>query len=292
MVDIVLVTVTVISLAIASVMAVITWRVLTQERRRADAGVADLLAAADGDDPGIDPATHPPERLIPARRAERAHEVAAAIGDEQTDPLWTDLVMTRPTVASALSHGAPLPDLFLAPDPMRSNGRRLILATGLGSAMLLVVFAIVLALNTRSGASSTLSPAAAGVTSPLELVALDHARAGGRLSIHGLVRNPPTGSAVRDLSAVVFLFDRDGGYLSTIQAPVLGGELAPGGESAFEVPVESGQRVARYRLTFRVAATPVPHVDARASVPAAAPVATRAGVVAQATMSETPAGRR
>jgi len=292
MVDLVLVTVTVISLAITSVMAVITWRVLRQERRRSDAGVADLLTAADGDDTGIDTATDPPERLMPARRAARAPEVAAATGDEQTDPLWTDLVMARLTVAGALPHGAPLPDLFLAPEPMRSNGRRLILATGLGSAMLLVLFAVVLALNTRPGASSTQSPAAARVTSPLELVVLDHARAGSRLSIHGLVRNPRTGSAVRNLSAVVFLFDRDGGYLSTVQAPVLDGELAPGGQSAFDVPVESGQRVARYRLTFRVAAVPVPHVDARAPVPAAAPVATRAAVVAQATMSGTRAGRR
>jgi len=250
MVDSVLVTVTVISLAIASVMAVVTWRVLQQERRRSDDRIADLLTAADGDDIGIDAAMEPPERR------------------------------------------APMPDLFLAPEPMRSNGRRLILATGLGSAMLLVVFAIVLAMNTKPGASATQSPAAARVTSPLELVVLDHARAGGRLSIHGLVRNPRTGSVVRNLSAVVFLFDRDGGYLSTVQAPVLDGELAPGGESAFEVPVESGQRVARYRLTFRVAAAPVPHVDRRAPVPAAAPVATRAAVVAQATMSGTPAGRR
>jgi hypothetical protein len=77
---------------------------------------------------------------------------------------------------------------------------------------------------------------------------------------------------------------RDGGYLGTVQAPVLDGRLAPGGESAFEVPVESGQRVARYRLIFRVAATPVPHVDARAP--------SRPAVVAQATMSGTPAGRR
>ena len=282
MVDIVLVTVTIISLTIAAAMAVVTWRVLTQEQRRSDAGVADLLAAADGAEgaeAGFDTATDPSERLM------RAHE-AATTGDEQTDPLWTDLVMARPTVANAATHSAPPLDLFLAPEPMRSNGRRLILATGSGSAMLLVVFAVVVALNTRPGASSTLSPAAARVASPLELVVLDHARAGNRLSIHGLVRNPRTGSAVRNLSAVVFLFDRDGGYLSTAQAPVLDGELAPGGESAFEVPVESGQRVARYRLTFRVAATPVPHVDARA------PVATRAAVVAQATLSGTPAGRR
>ena len=284
MVDIVLVTVTLISLAAASAMGVITWRVLRQERRRSDVCVADLSAAADDD------ALEAADRVMPAQCEPVAHDPAAASRDEQTDPLWTDLVMARTAEATDPSRGAPLPDLFAAPEPMRSNGRRLTLAVGLGSAILLVVFAIVLALNARP--EVTRSPAAARVASPLELVVLDHARAGGRLSIHGLVRNPRTGSAVRDLSAVVFLFDRDGGYLSTVQAPVLERELAPGGESAFEVPVESGERVARYRLTFRVAAAPVPHVDRRAQVPATAPVATRAAVVARATLPGTTAGRR
>ena len=59
-------------------------------------------------------------------------------------------------------------------------------------------------------------------------------------------------------SSRAILFDRDGGYIATVQAPVLEHDLVPGGESSFEVPVESGQRVARYRLTFRIAAAPVP----------------------------------
>ena len=263
MVDIMLVAVTAISLGIASVMGVITWRVLRQERRRFVERVADLSVAAD-----------------------------AAPGDESADPLWTDLVLARTADAPRHTRPAVMPDLFVAQEPMRSNGRRLVLAVGLGSAMVLVVFAVVMALNGKPQASATMSPAAARVASPLELVMLDHARTGSRLSIHGLVRNPATGSAVRQLSAVVFLFDRDGGHLGTIQAPVLERELAPGGESSFEVPVEAGQRVARYRLTFRAATAPVPHVDRRATVRPASPGTTRAAVVAQASLDGPSAGRR
>jgi len=281
-------------------MGVITWRVLRQERRRFIERVADLSAAADAAPAQTDDwaAPEPQTEMRRMRREpERASEAvlpgtAADARDDQADPLWTDLVLAP--WASALRHTQPaaMQDLFVTQEPMRSNGRRLVLAVGLGSAMLLVVFAIVLAMNGKPQGSATTSPAAARVASPLELVVLDHARTGSRLSIHGLVRNPSTGSAVRQLSAVVFLFDRDGGYLGTTQAPVLERELAPGGESSFEVPVEAGQRVARYRLTFRVAAAAVPHVDRRATVPPVAPVTTRASVVAQASLDRSPAGRR
>jgi heme exporter protein D len=286
MVDIILVTVTVISLVIASVMSLITWRALRQERRRTEARAADLAAAADADQAG-DAAIDVPERVVPAQAARRPEAVEIA---EDAGPLWTDLVVAR--TAPAPAHAAPLPNLFAEPEPMRSNGRRLVLAVGLGSAVLLVLFAVVLAFNKRPAVDAAQSPAAARVAAPLELVVLDHARTGDRLAIHGLVRNPAAGSAVRGLTAVIFLFDRDGGFISTVQAPVLERVLGPGGETSFEVPVEAGQRVARYRLTFRVDAAPVPHVDRRASVPPAAPAVTRAAVVAQATLDGTPAGSR
>jgi hypothetical protein len=212
--------------------------------------------------------------------------------DERADPLWTDLVVGRTADAPHASRASAAHDLFVAAEPMRSNGRRFVLAFGLGAAMLLVAFAVVLSVNARPSRAATSSPASARVASPLELVVLDHARAGSRLSIHGLVRNPPTGSAVRRLDAVVFLFDRDGRYLGTTQAPVVEPVLAPGGESSFEIPVEAGERVARYRLTFRVAAAPVPHVDRRATMPSAAPVPARAAVVAQATLDGPSAARR
>lgn len=291
MVDIILVTVTVISLVIASVMSVITWRVLRQDRRRTEAYAADLTAAADADQAG-DAAIEAPERVVPVRRAQAARRPEAGDSEEEAGPLWTDLVISRAVPVAAEAHAAPLPDLFLAPAPMRSNGRRLVLAVGLGSAVLLVLFAVVLAFNRRPALDAAQSPAAARVAAPLELVVLDHARTGDRLSIHGLVRNPAAGSAVRGLNAVVFLFDRDGRHLSTVQAPVLERVLGPGGETSFEVPVEAGQRVARYRLTFRVDAAPVPHVDRRALVPPAAPVVTRAAVVAQAALDSAPADSR
>ena len=298
MVDIILVAVTAISLGLASVMGVITFRVLRQERRRFEARVADLSAAADAGPAGADADEEPRwhGEIGPARRerAQAPEPVRPSAGayDEPADPLWTDLVLTRTADLPRHAQAAVMPDLFVAPEPMRSAGRRLILAVGLGSACLVAAFAVVLALNARTSVPATVSPAAAHVALPLELVVLDHARTGSRLSIHGLVRNPSAASAIRQLNAVVFLFDRDGGYLGTRQAPVVERELRPGGESSFEVPVESGGRVARYRLTFRVAAAPVPHVDRRAVVPPAAPVTPRAAVVAQASLESSPAGRR
>jgi hypothetical protein len=107
---------------------------------------------------------------------------------------------------------------------------------------------------------------------PIELVSLDHARAGRGLSIHGRLRNPVAGAALRDLVAVVLLFNGRGEQVGTAQAAVTATVLAPGGETLFDVPVGDGQRVARYRVTFRAAeGTPVPHVDRRMTPRSATP---------------------
>jgi len=297
MVDVILVSVTLVSLALAAVMGLITWRVLRQERRRTDARIADLAAASMTDDEPVAEPVPAARQAAPPRAgtwpppAGRARCVEAA-ASAPADPLWTDLVLDRTSAPSAGGHGAATRDLFTVPEPITSDGRRLMMAVGLGSAALLAAFAVVLATTPRPAQQATLSPAAARVAAPLELVSLDHARAGVRLSIHGTVRNPVAGSPVRGVTAVVFLFDRAGGYLGTVEAPLVDAELQPGRASSFDVPVEAGQPVARYRVTFRVSTRPVPHVDRRAPAAPAAPATTRAAVVRQASLSETAAGGR
>ena len=176
------------------------------------------------------------------------------------------------------------PDLFVRADPPTSHGRRLIAAVALGTAVVIAALGILTEFSPPPADQPELSPAAARVKSPLELVVLDHARDGQRLSIHGLVRNPALGSRVEGLVAVVFLFDRRGEYVATTQAPVAQRVLEPGAESAFDIPVGSGLNVSRYRLTFRIATAPVPHVDRRTTPPEAPPASGRVAIVRHASV--------
>jgi hypothetical protein len=105
------------------------------------------------------------------------------------------------------------------------------------------------------------TPAQAGA--PLELVSLAHEREGDTLTVRGTVRNPSSGSEMSRLTAVVFLFDRDGGFLTSGRAAVDSPELIPGGESAFAVSVPAAGAVARYRVSFRSGDWIVSHVDKR-----------------------------
>ena len=94
-------------------------------------------------------------------------------------------------------------------------------------------------------------------------MALGHERDADRLTIRGVVRNPPSGSHVSGLTAVVFLFSRDGGFLTSGRAAIDASALAPGAESPFVVTVAGAADVGRYRVSFRTDDGVVPHVDRR-----------------------------
>jgi hypothetical protein len=235
--DVVLTVVTLVSLGLAGVMGIVTWRVLSRERRRFDERVEELSFAA------ADPAES-------------------------------------------------VPGLFTEPSPVTSNGRRFIVAAAFGSAVLVLAFAAVMVLNPVRAGGTAVGPAAARVAVPIELVSLDHVRAGRGLSIHGRLRNPAAGASIRDLIAVVFLFNGNGEQVGTTQAAVMATVLAPGGETCFDVPVVDGQHVARYRVTFRTAGTPVPHVDRRIGTRPAVPDAARTAVKRHAAWANVQASLR
>jgi hypothetical protein len=107
------------------------------------------------------------------------------------------------------------------------------------------------------------TPAAQAEPVPLELLALGHDRTGDELTVRGVIRNPSSGVAVDRLTAVVFLFNRDGGFLTSGRASVESPALVPGGESRFVVSVPSAADVGRYRVSFRTDDRVVPHVDRR-----------------------------
>jgi hypothetical protein len=98
---------------------------------------------------------------------------------------------------------------------------------------------------------------------PLELIALGHERDSDGLTVRGVLRNPSSGSDLRNLTAVVMLFDRDGGYAASGHAAVQTPRLHPGGETTFVVTISGAAGVERYRVSFRTERDIVPHVDMR-----------------------------
>ena len=83
------------------------------------------------------------------------------------------------------------------------------------------------------------TPVAVGPNSPLELVSLTHARQNQKLAVSGLVRNPASGKPIEHLSAVVFLFDRMGTFVTSSRANVDFLKLGAGDESPFVVSLDA-----------------------------------------------------
>jgi hypothetical protein len=138
------------------------------------------------------------------------------------------------------------------------HGRPLIrVAVGAVMTLAIVIGAII---GARSGGGS-----ASDVSSvrPLELVSMRHQREGTTLTVSGLVHNPAAGAAVNGVTAVVFAFDRNGGFVASGRAPLEFSSLAPGDESPFVVSVPNVSDVARYRVSFRTGHGVVRHVDRR-----------------------------
>jgi hypothetical protein len=165
-------------------------------------------------------------------------------------------------------------DTFLGTAESRtaSNGRQRVLV--FAAAVLLVVLgggAYVTLSNSDSGTSHT-SAAPAATNAPLELISLRQERKGARLTLSGLVRNPAAGVPIDDLAAVVFLFDGQGGFISSARVGVDFRRLGPGDESPFVITVDAPPNVARYRVSFRTDAGIVAHVDRRNDQPIAAAI--------------------
>lgn len=229
-----LVIVTLLSLAFAIGMAMVAWRVLQEERQRAEARVAALeegLAAADG-----------PTQPVPTQ----------PIG---VDRLFADTGETpaaggRSRGLLAISVGSGLIMLLIV--AVWSVGR--LLAPGVDPR----------AAGVKPAASTATAAAAATTGAPLELVALEQTREGDQLTIQGTVRNPPGGVMIDRLAVVVAFFDVSGQQLASVRAPLDFRSLAPGDESPFQVSTALPAGVTRYRVSFRRdEGTIVPHVDRR-----------------------------
>jgi len=268
--------VTLISMLLAAIMSVIAWRIAREERRRSEARVAALSAEIHA------PAAGGPPMVMPAqaggsRRADiglRAEPTRLTFSATARSPRWDDDLELRP--ATGPLAGA---DLFTAVQPSQS-GSRLAAVVAVGAFVFASGVAIVIVLsggpgsaartgsqpapaNVESAATAAPRAAVAPVVAPLELVALGHERDGDRLTVRGVVRNPAVGAAMERLTAVVFLFNKEGGFLASGRAPIEPPALGPGGESTFVVILPGVSAVGRYRVSFRTSDRIVPHVDRR-----------------------------
>jgi len=236
-----LLVVTLVSMLLAVVMTVIAWRAAREERRRSEARVAALAA-------------------------DIQTAVAASAVGMRAEPRLRAVTQT-PT-----SNG----DLFAAGPSAASS--RSVIVIGVGLFLFATVAALAVVLSSGSRSRTATAPTApvsqvqptptttgASPTSsvPLELVALGHQRDGDRLIVRGVIRNPSSGGPTDRLTAVVFLFDRDGGFVTSGRASIEPAVLPPGGESTFLVTVPGAGDVSRYRVSFRSDSGIVPHMDKR-----------------------------
>jgi hypothetical protein len=249
--ELALIVTTVLSVVVAAALGIVAWRMARAERLRSAARVAALAA-------GLRDIESIHGQMAVGGRAEpsRIHQVARRSVDFDKLELRSGRV---PAQAG---------EMFRAGAPDRS-GSRLAAVLAVGSFAVATSLALVVAtgrggpsIAERAAVQTRMPPQSADAV-PLELVALDHARRGDRITIRGAVRNPPEGANVEQLAAVVYLFDRDGGFVGDGRAPIDVPTLAPGARSSFVVTVAKAANVGRYRVSFRAGERIVPHVDRR-----------------------------
>lgn len=179
------------------------------------------------------------------RSSARVAALAAAI----------DADSTLASVATPVSSGA----LFARRDA-RSMEQRPLITAGVSATMFVALLAGA-GVQWRSGdlteGRSTITQA------PIELMSMGHVRERDSFTVRGLVRNPRGGDVIDHVSAVVFVFDRQGNYITSSRAPLDAVTLDPGGESPFVVSVPGAGDVGRYRVTFRTELGVVRHIDRR-----------------------------
>lgn len=230
---VVLIVITLLSLAVAGTMSVVAWRVAREERRRSEARVEALAADMRSADVDVD---------LPLGTAAADTPISGGMFT------FIQPVTALPRLATVVLAG--------------------VLVVGAGAALLVALG--------RSGgvaADSVSKPVADAAeshsTAPpqtaraLELVALGHERHRDQLTVRGIVRNPVNGSPVNQLTAVVLVYNRSGGFLTTGRALVQAPSLGPGGESTFLITISGAADVGRYRVSFRSEDRVIPHVDIR-----------------------------
>jgi hypothetical protein len=220
-----LIVVTITALAVAIASSAFLMRVLAQERRRSDARVLALKAAA----------------TVPASSTEW--------GDTANVPLLTTPAWRGELVAAA---------------PPASSWNPRTVAAAVGTAVFAVIVVFLLRVGDRGDAVPYAVPDAPS-TVTLDLLSLAHTQNSGTLTITGLVQNPAGKTALSRVTATASAFATDGSLLASGRAPLDLTTLGAGEESPFVIEVPVRASVARYRIGFRDADDQViAHLDRRA----------------------------
>jgi hypothetical protein len=216
----------VVSIALAATMTVIVLRMMWSEKQRSAARVSRLAA----------------DIHAPAPRETRLHEEESPIA---------------------------MGEMFSASEGSSRQGMIRLVALGVGVAAAAILLMVTFGGNQTSSERTAAPQARAAVEAtapqPLELLALDHERADDRLTVRGTVRNPEHAAEIDHLTAVVLLFNQQGGFLTSGRAAVETSALEPGAEATFVITVPGAGGVGRYRVSFRTDDQVVPHVDRRHS---------------------------
>jgi hypothetical protein len=194
-------------------------------------------------------------RLVLLERRRSAARVAALEADIYRTAEEDILVLHDPR--SPVRNGA---QLFPDSAPRRGVPIAPFLAAGAA-----IAFGVVLGMSRyRVASDEPVRPAqTVAAAQALELLSLAHERADDQLTVRGVIRNPPRGSELDHLTAVVLLFNQQGGFLTSGRSFVESPALQPGAEAQFVVTVPGAADVGKYRVSFRTDDRVVPHVDRR-----------------------------
>ena len=276
--DVILFALMLVSLAAAAGFGIITWRLLREDHRRSAARVAALSSAIDGD---VIQADFADQADLKVRLYEQ--NLDTGVGEQPDLGEQADLKVclydrnvdrnvdrnsdtgvraVESSVGADFSRPTTVPvsAMFTTAPGASLQGRPLVKAAVVGVMAVIVGVAAMMSGGGRAAAPASSVHGAA----PLELMSMRHAREGATLTVTGLVRNPPAGAEARRVTAVVFAFDKAGGFVASGRAPLDFAVLEPDDESPFVVTVPNVAGVARYRVSFRTEAGVVRHIDRRA----------------------------
>lgn len=242
----VLIAVTAVALVLAGGMAVLTTRLLREDRLRSEARVAALAAMALEPSPDREPVVDFELRPGPTLAAR-------------------ENFLRSDTSPSAIVDPTSAPPLFAPHEDPSPWSRRVAIAGAITALLAAGVFVGWPGDSTAPTSSvRDAAPAAAADAAPLELVSLRHVRDAQGLTISGIVQNPRGGAPVHGLVATGYVFGPGGAFLTSGRAPLDATLLSPGEESPFIVNLPVNGDVARYRVGFRTAdGAVVAHVDKR-----------------------------
>lgn len=190
------------------------------------------------------------------------HATTPAMGRSSSD--WMAGFPSEPAIADVVLRDAdagPTPIFAERAEPATPLPRWVSLSA-VGAAMAAIV---TLYVSVAGGAPA----ARAEADMPIELIALDQQYDATGFSVSGVVRIPAGRPGLRDLTAVVNLFDANDRLLTSRTAPVERAALETGRTSAFSLtfPRVPGS-IARYRVGFRASGRDtVAHVDRRSPAP-------------------------